>query len=346
MSAVFLQSLIACFSRLFSSPKKHKLLEASGLSETELYNVIELKIQKELGLDIKLNSEFQVLGGSNNYGFVCHYSDGLEYDLVSKLSGLKLNLNEECFLKWHDQHIKSVDKFAPDFIAGGLVGVDNQFGFITTEKLSMIKNISDTNVFNLWKKLERGEGFFSSGLNSEMSLSGGTRIQDVLLNLVGNTDSEKGKRFLKTFFDERQGYFSGMLDEMKLCYTQLNEAYEWVFSAEKITEMGFVHGDFKQSNMMQSLDGNLKLIDFQYCSLGYREWDLAFYLSKVKSRGKLFKLQTLDTFEGSFDKPRLIFFFIIASLLHSDDKKFNQTYTCKVKPALAFLQENNKFKRI
>lgn len=123
-------------------------------------------------------------------------------------------------------------------------------------------------------------------------------------------------------------------DELSHIQSVINLNYKLLKDVDA-SLIGFVHGDFKKSNMMLDSKKELKLIDFQYYCQGIRVWDLAFYFSKSKLSFSKGLGIVLDKLPSENEKQYLAFLYIFALLLHSKESAFEKD---KFRPVLEYLK--------
>jgi hypothetical protein len=242
---------------------------------------------------------------------------------VTKIASEKLMLRERLFLEWHQDTLGSGSTFAPAFIGHGLIN-RSDLGFLTMESLRPIKSVNSDQLFKLYSNCAHGQKLFKEGLlQASPDLESGTRIKDILMSLVCDFESESARTYIKQFFTERINTLPEHSDVLATIQTEIEKCYEILKPVDE-SLLGFVHGDFKVSNMMMDSSHQLKLIDFQYYCRGIRVWDLAFYFSKSK---KSFS-DTLEPFLNKLstrsERQYLVFFYIFAVLLHPKQKVFKQ----------------------
>ena len=334
----FFKGMINRFKHLLNPQQVHLncLQKESGLSLLAIKQQVERKILLANNLSDGLTSDYQFLGGSNNLGFFRHFVAPQEWCLwVTKFASSDMLERENIFLQWHKTEIEPVKQFAPKWITSGQLA-DSDIEFMVTENLTPIKKPNFQQVAELYQCCEGGGKLFKS-LNALPALKSGSRIRDVLIQLVCQFDSPQALLFLVDYFAERKTILSMFSKEMDLIQSTLSKAFSTIGTIDN-ESLGFVHGDFKASNMMADSEGRLKLIDFQYYCYGVRVWDLAFYLSKQKTNFEqsvpvVIKLLNLQTQE----KMLLAFTYIIAVLLHPKPKRFAQQFQNQILPALTYL---------
>ena len=291
------------------------LEEKYGLSTaTIIKDVKEYLVNiSDLFLDGKF--KYQSLGGSNNYGFVTFTSYNRNNDWITKIAPEKLLRREALFFKYHEKNLRRDIGFAPEFMGNGLF-MGTNLEFLTLKRLDKPKNITIDQVFELYSMSEVGQELFDNGLiNDAEELESGTRIKDILISLVCDFNSEKAKTYIDDFFIERIENLPDYYDELLYIQSVIKKSYESLKDVDE-SLIGFVHGDFKRSNMMLDFNKQLKLIDFQYYCQGIRVWDLAFYFSKNKQSFSKVLESVLNKLPTEKEKRYFLFFYIFAVLLH------------------------------
>ncbi len=321
--------------------KKKRLLIETQEQMRELVNRVEKEIgQENNGLKV-VETNYIGLGGSNNLGFFEHKKSTGKSELITKIAYSQDIQREKSFLKWHQSQSLGDMGFAPEMLASGDLSKRNGIDFLTTEKLYSVKNPTEIQVWDLYERSKIGVGFFSEEFKNEPLLEGGSRIRNMLVHLVANQDVNSGKKYLSEFMEERVALLTPFEKSLRESKSALLEFYESMKETVESGDLGFVHGDFKTANMLKDSTGRLKLIDFQYYCKGFREWDLAFYLSKKKKRfWHVFPFYA-DRLESDNERRRLAFFYILAVLLHPKPEKFLPLYKNKIAPALIYLKMNN-----
>jgi hypothetical protein len=307
--------------------------EEYGLSTKSVVKIVEESLVKKSHFFVEGQYAYQSLGGSNNYGFVVFSSKNKNSDWITKIATEKLLFREALFFDHHKNDLKKEAGFAPNTMGYDSLKNTN-LEFLTLEKLVEAKRITTDQVYDLFLKSKNGKILFDNGLLlAAPELESGTRIKDILLSLVCNFESEKAKNYINNFFIERIEKLPNHCIQLRHIQSIIQESYEVLRNVDE-SLIGFVHGDFKNSNIMMDSKKQLKLIDFQYYCRGIRAWDLAFYFSKNKqsfSKGLGLVLNKLST---ENEKKYLLFFYIFAVLLHPKSSVFEKE---KCKPALEYL---------
>ena len=277
--------------------------------------------------------EYRILGGANNYGFVSYISKNASW--VVKIAPDKLLRREALFFEYHKKSFNENTGFAPDSM-GFSVLKDTGLAFLVLENMKESKKTSLNRVYDLYSESKCGKELFDMGLLENVpKLNAGTRIKDILIFLVCDFKSNEARNYIDVFFFERMRDMPEYSDEIFHIQSVIKKKYEALRNFDE-SLVGFVHGDFKESNMMISDNDRLKLIDFQYYCKGIEVWDLAFYLSKSKlsfSNGVELILNKLPT---KNEKNFLLFFYVFALLLHSKSSAFKKD---KFKPVLKCLSK-------
>lgn len=309
-------------------------LEAKySLSTTTVVNRIKESLIKKSELFLDGEFQYQSLGGSNNFGFVIFTSCNKKNDWITKIAPEMLLRREALFFKYHKNNLKENIGFAPDCMGYGLFK-ETDLEFLTLERLDKAKNITSDQVFELYSRSENGQKLFDSGLLKEArELESGTRIKDILISLVCDFNSEKAKNYIDDFFIERIEKLTDYSDELRNIQLVVKRSYELLRDVDE-SLIGFVHGDFKGSNMMLDSSKQLRSIDFQYYCQGIRVWDLAFYFSKSKLSFSEGMEPILNKLSTENERKYLVFFYIFAVLLHLKPSALKKK---KCKPALDYL---------
>lgn len=343
MKSVTKQYLYNLFSNLFTKrvEPSAELLEKTDMSEPALIAKVEAFIPDTI-CKSTLRSSFISLGGSNNLGFLIHECGNHKKTFITKVSSSFFLTREKRFLQWHQTKVNPKNSFAVPYISDGLLNSTNSIECLITEKLDSVRKPTNQQIINLYKKSHFGENFFDESHAENDMFEGGSRIRDVLINLVANQDESSSFIFLDTFFRARIDIIPQFEESLLDCLRGLKKIHEKVYFDLEKKDFGFVHGDFKPSNMLKTQNNELCLIDFQYYCIGFREWDLAFYLSKNK--------QDLSYSYKEFDcllsdersKIRFLFLYILASLLHPKASSFEGVYKNRIQKAFSYLELLNK----
>jgi serine/threonine protein kinase len=314
-----------------------------GLSTDSVVKIVEESLVKKSKFFIEGQYAYRSLGGSNNYGFVVFTSKNKNSDWITKIATEKLLIREALFFDYHKNDLEKESGFAANTMGyDSLKNTDLEF--LTLEKLEEAKRITSDQIYNLYSKSKSGQALFDNGLLvAAPKLEPGTRIKDVLVFLVCDFESENAKDYIDNFFIERIEKLPKYCNQLLHIQFIIQECYEVLKNVDN-SLIGFVHGDFKNSNIMMDSKKQLKLIDFQYYCRGIRVWDLAFYFSKSKQSFSKGLGPILDKISTENEKKYLVFFYIFAVLLHPKPSIFEKE---KCKPALeylVFLMKNIKSK--
>jgi len=330
-------SLLSAHGHKKNKLVQNRLLEETGLSWKELVGKIENSILENEPKYEPITSNAVVLGGSNNLGFIEHSSTAKDVCLLSKVAYSEQLVRERAFLQWHHESIAYTDSFSADLIVCGVLNETKRIEFLTTTRLKTVKKPNDELVWNLYSRSEAGIKFFSDMYKDVPHLIGNSRIKDVLNNVVCNEDKLFVLRYLKQFFEDRRPQFMAFKSEMEQCENEVLGFYN-SFPTDLVSSFGFVHGDFKSANMLETESGQLMLIDLQYYGKGFREWDLAFFLSKKKaSFNRVFPFFA-EQLSSDDQRKRLAFFYILAMLLHPKPEKFLHIFKHNLEPAINYLK--------
>ncbi len=308
------------------------LEEKYGLSKYSIIDIVKnfLVDKSKVFLDGKYT--YQNLGGSNNYGFVAYISKHNNW--IAKIAPEKLLQREAIFFEYHKNNFNEETGFAPNSMGYGSFE-NTDLEFLTLEKLAPSKKITLDQVYKLYSKSRDGQKLFDGGLlEAAPEIDTGTRIKDILTFLVCDFKSKKAKSYIDSFFIERMSALPDYSDELSHLQSVIDMNYELLKDVDA-SLIGFVHGDFKKSNMMLDSKQQLKLIDFQYYCQGIRVWDLAFYFSKSKLSFSKGLGVILDKLSTENERKYLAFLYIFALLLHSKESAFEKD---KFKPVLGYLK--------
>lgn len=320
--------------------KKATLLKALAVSESELIKIIETNISNKLCPQEAIKSRYVVLEGSNNHGFLEHKCSNSSTSLITKLASRELIEREQAFLEWHSQSVPSESSFAPEYVASGSINESINIHFMTSQKCTALNRPKNDQVLDLYFRSQNGIEYFSAPASKHKALTGGSVIRDMLNNFVCNSEPDSALSYLKSYLVERAKKLSSHEQAFSVLQTKLLSFYPSIFNRDNCSAIGFVHGDFKASNMLISSQGKLLLIDFQYYSPGIKEWDLAFYLSKNKQPFNKKMPSFFNAFKEANEKQRLTFLYILATLLHPKPDKFEQLFRRNLHPAIQFLEQS------
>ena len=333
-----LNSLVRFYYRWRDKKHISKIELESEYALNQIIEIIQKQLQAVLRPTSNIVTEYRFLGGANNLGFILMTYEHTHRILwVAKIASKDLIAREMLFIKWHQETINSRDAFAPQYLTSGSIP-ETSIEFLVTEKLTPAKRITLDSTFNLYKSAAKANEFIKTQFetNESMSLKAGSRIRDFLLNLVIQFKTCESKTFLNTFFAERKRLLPQFVDDLSSVENKINLIYRKI-NSEDPSLWGFVHGDFKKANMMEDSDGNLKLIDFQYNCYGVRVWDLAFYLSKDKRGFESSVIIVLNLLSNQNERDFLLFYYVVALLLHPNIKTFKNTLNNKIRPSLNLL---------
>ncbi|WP_040727897.1 phosphotransferase family protein [Thiomicrorhabdus sp. Kp2] len=333
-----LNRLVRFYYRWRNKEHISKLELESKYSLNQIIATIQQSSQTVVMPSIKIVSEYRFLGGANNFGFILMKDEYTHKTLwVGKVASKDLITREILFLKWHQESINLQDVFAPQYLTSGRIP-ETSIEFLVTEKLTSVKRIKLNSMFNLYKKTAGANEFINTtfGTDELMPLKAGSRIRDLLLNLVVQLKTGESKTFIDTFFMERKKFLPQFIDDLSSIEDKVHSLHQKL-NIEDPSLWGFVHGDFKKSNMMEDGDGNLKLIDFQYICYGIRVWDLAFYLSKDKEGFQSSVMNVLNLLINQNERNLLLFYYVFSVLLHPNIKTFENSFNNKICPALNLL---------
>lgn len=318
-----------------SKKAKDLLLKEVRLEWKAVVHILEEKIQDYLGFSAQVSSQLVLLGGSNNLGFIEHRIDSIEEVFLTKIAKWDKLERELNFLDWHHLNVSEEQAFSNELIAYGLLNKETEIGFIIMPKLQPVAQVTKEKIYDLWLKSQLGLKFYDDSKAQFIELEGSTRIKDILNNVVCNRDVLSALNYLDDFFDKRALALKGFKEEIEFIRFHVKKSYQYLFNPDGF---GFVHGDFKQANMLNTANNAFVLIDFQYYGKGYKEWDLAFFLSKQK---KYFE-ESFSFFSEQFNNEeqvrRLALFYILALLLHPKPDKFKRLYRKNVLFAIDYLK--------
>lgn len=304
-----------------------------SLSKENIISEIKQSLIDKLYFSDDGQLTYKELGGANNYGFALYKSKKDNSAWITKIAPNTLQIREALFYEYHEKFLNEKLSFAPKYIGYDILK-KSELGILTIEKLSHTKNIHPDQVFNLFSRYEQGKKLFNNGLlNDAPKLKPGTRIRDIIINLVCDFGSNKAENYISQFFLERIKQLPKYINELTYIQSEINKHYKSLKNIDK-SLIGFVHGDFKPSNIMIDSRKKLNLIDFQYYCQGIRVWDLAFFFSKNKkpfSKSlKPFLKENLTENEIKY----LLFLYVFSVLLHAKPSAFKQK---KCRPALDYL---------
>lgn len=333
---------IFSFFSLKEKQKKIQIFNALKITEPELILHMETELKVLYCKDNDMRSDYILLAGSNNYGFFIHNCPSSREQLITKIADQTHIIRECKFLQWHSQNVNLENSFAPKYFASGIVNSATDIGFVTSKRHQPVTSPSNRAVIDLYYRSQNGMAFFEQK-QATSNISPGTVIKDMLIYFVCNTDYKASQDYLNKFLDVRSEKLKINRSEFSWLQSSLLQLYPRVFNKDNSDAIGFIHGDFKPSNMLQDENKRLLLIDFQYYAFGLKEWDLAFYLSKKKlSFNK--SIDFIKAFKEKAEQQRFIFLYVLAVLLHPKPQKFAHQYQQNLKPAIIFLQ-NNKLQK-
>lgn len=83
----------------------------------------------------------------------------------------------------------------------------------------------------------------------------------------------------KSVLNEHSGVWKeDTLEEIAACINNINQKF-------LAKEYSFSHGDFHFENILQDVQGNIKVVDWQNCGAGHVSGDISFFLSRLSSEG-------------------------------------------------------------
>lgn len=320
---------------------KEQLEQASGQRVESIIDTVESALK---GQAIPLvESRFADLGGANNLGFLLHRTAPKNKPLwVTKLAYADMVVREEYFFQWHQANIMQGQSIAPTLKVIGSLD-DSNIEFMTMESLYPPGKIGLVDAIDLYGKMQAvSKLFVKQHLNNKKlpKMAGGSRIRDLLLSLVCQFGTQASQQYVKVFFEQRKQVNPQHRSEIEIVEKTV-EQFLVKFGQPDNSMLGLIHGDYKAANMMRDIDGNLKLVDFQYYQVGVRVWDLAFFMSKQKRDfdDVFFELNSLIDFSDK-ERQLLLCCYILAVMLHLAPTNFKKKYKHHLSPALRELHKN------
>ena len=283
---------------------------------------------------------YQMMGGANNLGMLIHNcSNGFSY--LSKIESCPLANREFVFLKWQKNNLSPKDYIAPDFL-GCFKIPETHYCVLTMELLSVPKVYSVERVIELYQRMNSLTPFIveCGGVSKadglfHFELEANTKITMVIQKIVSKLHHQSGYENLKLYLSERSAVFEERVDDYQSILNFFAESSSLTNTFDIDKHYGFLHGDFKKSNILSSENGELRIIDLQYYQYGCRLWDMAFFISKekdgfLKSYFKFIKPLNLD-----LEQHRLfVVLYIVAVLLHVKKSNLSKILKNNVRPAI------------
>ncbi len=320
---------------------KEQLEQASGQRVESIIDTVENAL---VGEAVPLvESRFAGLGGVNNLGFLVHrIAPKNKPLLVTKLAYADMVVREEYFFQWHQANIMESQSIAPALKVIGSLG-DSSIEFMTMEALYPPGKVGLIDAVELYRKMQAvSKPFVRQHITGKQfpQMAGGSRIRDLLLSLVCQFGTQSSQQYIKGFFEQRKQSIPQHRREIEVVEKTVRP-FLVKFGRPDDSILGLIHGDYKAANMMRDIDGNLKLVDFQYYQVGVRVWDLAFFMSKQKRDfdDAFFELNSLIDFSGK-ERQLLLCCYILAVMLHLAPTNFKKKYKHHLSPALRELHKN------
>jgi serine/threonine protein kinase len=221
---------------------------------------------------------------------------------------------------------------------------DTNTGWISCEFLYDLEKHTDDGIQALFEALDApldillklSDGQCVDSLINDIQSN--TKITSLLRKVVCNFPSPESIKYINSFYEERQGYFS----RSGISFSTINNIVSEVGNISNKFDIknfyGLVHGDFKPKNILAYPSGDYKLIDFQHYTYGIRVWDLSFYYSRDKREFN----SIIKTIEEKYCSLRIfpilfVFFYMIASTIHIKEKNHKKIINKKFKPAIDYL---------
>lgn len=318
------------------------LEEQVGKSLESIVFDVESLLKNKLKTTQKLKTRFKLMGGANNLGMLLHCGVDGNPIYISKIEGCYLAGRELNFLEWQNQ-IPAQQHVAPALLGQLKLG-GNNFCALVMQALKPPLVYDATKVIDLYQRMGHLSGSVARLDHTEaeklriLPIEPNTKITKVIHYVVSQLHNEQAFDYAAKFLDERSLSFKGYESEFA-------QIYDFTVSLKSITQdfdrnlyYGLLHGDFKKSNILEDAQGVFKVVDLQYYSYGVRLWDMAFYCSKETSH---FEISYEDLIKPLRLNPQqqkvFLLLYILASLLHVNQKNIKKILRKKVKPAYALL---------
>ena len=320
---------------------KNQFKSITGLYLNDFIGELNSDLQNVLNR--KVESQITFYGGFNNLFFVQHFLDG-KLKFITKVAPTKLTLRERSFFDWQQKNISSVDCIAPNMLLYKELKVGSMSS-LTMECLSLPKEYRPDAIIELYNRMGRLSeslptfpGVKKVGNILQFEFEAKTKITSIIKYIVTQLHDPQAYIAAADFMDARSDIFESRKDEFEELKNFLLDSQFIKHKLDFEKHYGFLHGDFKRSNILSDTDDDLKVIDMQYYNYGARLWDMAFYCSKEKDGFEESYMKFILPLELDEIELRIfVFFYILAALLHVKKSNLKKMLCLKAFPAIESL---------
>ncbi len=349
----FYEKQIECYRNLKEYDLENRLLEKYINEQFNSFSKTISEIKKEISSNYNLESEYKLLGGFENVGF-------MEHSAVSKKYLTKIILNsgwrENTFYsKIYPLHPR-LQKVTPKMINLESDSSTNM-NFITTEKIEgiipefndgvikkvieitqILNSIKQTNIKHLFPMDEFKNLDHLKVINSEVGVFGNLAY----FNEINKELPNRLVIYQLLSELENTGYSPHSIRLIKRLEKVIleNKMYKKLFPNKHYS---FRHGDLTLNNIIQKIpSGELKLLDWGNSRMGPKWFDITGFLALTKiSFNDINKLYLQGEFSSCLDPVEKLFFIYTLIVIWFNvlsKKEFGNNYDIYLEPAIKQLE--------